>query len=181
MLSEAPRDELIPADLPSFVSPAIYAELKVLARLRIRDSGSARLIDTTALVHESWLKLSAVEHLSMDHRGQFFAYVGKVMRSVIVDIAKARGRQKRGGGAGDVTLELSTGPDAALATSEPVRLDEALRELEARVPRLGQVVEMRYFAGLSENEIAEALGVNERTVRRDWDKARLLLREILSE
>jgi RNA polymerase sigma factor (TIGR02999 family) len=161
--------------------PEVYAELKALAHLRIRDVGSAQLIDTTALVHESWLKLSAVKTLKIDNRGQFFAYAAKVMRSVIVDIAKGRNRQKRGGGVHDVTLDASTGGDAALAAAnEPVRLDEALRELEQRVPRLGQVVELRYFGGLTEAEIADVLGVNERTVRRDWEKARLLLREILS-
>jgi len=157
--------------------PAVYAELKTLAHLRIRDA-DPRLIDTTALVHESWLKLSAVKTLKIDNRSQFFAYAAKVMRSVIVDIAKTRGRQKRGGGIGDVTLDTSTGGDAAPA-AEPVRLDEALRELEQRVPRLGQVVELGYFGGLTEAEIADVLGVNERTVRRDWEKARLLLREIL--
>lgn len=156
--------------------PAVYAELKTLARLRIRDTDS-RLIDTTALVHESWLKLSAVKTLKIDNRSQFFAYAAKVMRSVIVDIAKTRGRQKRGGGIGDVTLDTSAGD--AMPAAEPVRLDEALRELEQRVPRLGQVVELRYFGGLTEGEIADVLGVNERTVRRDWEKARLLLREIL--
>jgi RNA polymerase sigma factor (TIGR02999 family) len=158
--------------------PAVYAELKALAHLRIRDASSARLIDTTALVHESWLKLSAVKTLKIDDRRQFFAYAAKVMRSVILDIAKSRGRQKRGSGVGEVTLDPSTGGNVVPAV-EPIRLDEALHELEQRVPRLGQVVELRYFGGLTESEIAEVMGVNERTVRRDWEKARLLLREIL--
>lgn len=161
--------------------PAAYAELKALAHARIRDVGSTRLIDTTALVHESWLKLAVVRDLQIDGRRQFFAYAAKVMRSVIVDIAKSQGRQKRGGAVGELTLDASTGAaDVALAANEPIRLDEALRELERLVPRLGQVVEMRYFGGLTESEIADVLGINERTVRRDWEKARLLLREILS-
>ena len=161
--------------------PEAYAELKALAHVRLRDVGSTKLIDTTALVHESWLKLVAVRGLRIDGRRQFFAYAAKVMRSVIVDIAKSQNRQKRGGGASELTLDSSTdATDAALAANEPIRLDEALRELERLVPRLGQVVEMRYFGGLTESEIADVLGINERTVRRDWEKARLLLREILS-
>ena len=161
--------------------PTAYAELKALAHLRIRDIGSTRLIDTTALVHESWIKLSNVRGLQIEGRRQFFAYAAKVMRSVIVDMAKTQSRQKRGGAERDLTLEPSTAAtDIALAPEEPIRLDEALHELERRVPRLGQVVEMRYFGGLTESEIADVLGVNERTVRRDWEKARLLLREILA-
>ncbi|MBS0590113.1 MAG: sigma-70 family RNA polymerase sigma factor [Proteobacteria bacterium] len=171
------------ADVPAFVGddaawPGVYAELKALAHVRIRNANSTRLIDTTALVHESWLKLSAVKTLKIDERRQFFAYAAKAMRSVILDIAKSRGRQKRGSGATDATLD-SSAVGEELPAIEPVRLDEALRELEQRLPRLGRVVELRYFGGLTESEIAEVLGVTERTVRRDWEKARLLLREIL--
>jgi len=155
-----------------------YADLKMLARLRIRDAGSARLIDTTALVHESWVKLAAVKHLEVDNRRRFFAYAAKVMRSVVIDIAREHGRQKRGGGMLEVTLDPALAGSLP-APNEPLRLDEALRALEKTVPRLASVVEMRYFGGLSDAEIADVLGVTERTVRRDWDKARLLLREML--
>ena len=159
-----------------------YADLKAIARLRIRDAGSARLIDTTALVHESWVKLAAVKHLKIENRLQFLAYATKVMRSVIVDIAKERNRQKRGGGVGDVTLDPALNvADGAPLLNEPLRVDAALQELESRLPRLGHIVEMRYFGGLTEAEIADVLGVTERTVRRDWEKARLLLREMLSQ
>ena len=155
-----------------------YTELKTLAHLRIREAGSVRLIDTTALVHESWVKLAAVEHLEIDNRRRFFAYAAKVMRSVVIDIAREHGRQKRGGGVLEVTLDPTLAGKLP-APNEPLRLDEALRALEHSVPRLARVVEMRYFGGLTDAEIADVLGVTERTVRRDWEKARLLLREML--
>lgn len=159
--------------------PAAYTELKALAHLRIREVGSARLIDTTALVHESWLKLSTARYLKVDNRFQFFAYASKVMRSVIVDIAKEQQRQKRGNGAIHVDLD-STLIDAAVR-SEPLKVDEALGELEKLEPRLTRIVEMRYFGGLTETEIGEVLGLSSRTVRRDWEKARLLLRDMLAD
>jgi RNA polymerase sigma factor (TIGR02999 family) len=159
-----------------------YADLKAIAHLRIRDTHATRLIDTTALVHESWLKLAAVKHFKPDSRRAFFAYAAKTMRSIIIDIVKNQGRAKRGGGVADVTLNPSAGmADNADLAAEPVRLDEALRELERGTPRLGQVVEMRYFGGLTENEIADVLGVTERTVRREWEKAQLILREMLAD
>ena len=158
--------------------PAAYRELKALAHLRIREVGSARVIDTTALVHESWLKLSAAKYLKVDNRGQFFAYASKVMRSVILDIAKEQQRQKRGSGAIHLDADALSIDD--IARCEPLRVDEALRELEKFEPRLTQIVEMRYFAGLTETEIADALGLSSRTVRRDWEKARLLLRDMLA-
>ncbi len=157
-----------------------YAELKSLARSRIRDTRSPRLIDTTALVHESWLKLSAVKHFKSENRRQFFVYASKVMRSVIVDIAKGGRRDKRGGRVIDVTFDPLSEVGADVK-AEPVRLDDALRELERSVPRMSQVVEMRYFGGLTEAEIADVLNVTERTVRREWEKARLILREMLAD
>lgn len=159
--------------------PAAYAELKALAHLRIREVGPARLIDTTALVHESWLKLSTARHLKVENRFQFFAYASKVMRSVIVDIAKEQQRQKRGNGAIHVDLDSSLVDGAA--RSEPLKVDEALGELEKFEPRLTRIVEMRYFGGLTETEIGEVLGLSSRTVRRDWEKARLLLRGMLAD
>lgn len=158
--------------------PAAYTELKALAHLRIRDVGSARVIDTTALVHESWLKLSSAKHLKVENRYQFFAYASKVMRSVIADIAKEQQRQKRGNGAIHVDIDAASIDDDA--PYEPLKVDEALLALEKFEPRLTRIVEMRYFAGLTENEIGEVLGLSARTVRRDWEKARLLLRDMLA-
>lgn len=159
--------------------PAAYAELKALAHLRIREVGHVRLIDTTALVHESWLKLSAAKYLKIDNRCQFFAYASKVMRSVIVDIAKEQLRQKRGSGV--IHVDMDSPLIDSVARSEPLRVDEALYALEKFEPRLTKIVEMRYFGGLTETEIGEVLGLSSRTVRRDWEKARLLLRDMLAD
>ena len=156
---------------------AAYAELKLLAHSRLYRDGQSTLLDTTSLVNESYLKLSGVKTLHVDDRKRFFAYASRVMRSVIVDLVRERMSQRRGG---DVEHFALTGTIADLGqTGEPLRVHEALRELEALEPRLGQVVEMRYFGGLSDAEIADILDVNVRTVGRDWDKARLLLREML--
>jgi RNA polymerase sigma factor (TIGR02999 family) len=158
---------------------AAYSELKNLAHSRLYRDGHATLLDTTSLVNESYLKLSGLKTLRIEDRCRFFAYASHVMRSVIVDLVRKRMAERRGGNADHVAL---TSPIADPATmDEPLRVHDALLALEAREPRLGRVVEMRYFGGLSDTEIAEILEVNVRTVGRDWDKARLLLREILSE
>jgi RNA polymerase sigma factor (TIGR02999 family) len=102
------------------------------------------------------------------------------MRSVIIDLLRQRDAERRGGGDQKITLNTEIGESLA-AADEPLRVNEALGELAEREPRLAQVVEMRYFGGYSEDEVAEALGVNTRTVQRDWQKARMLLRVMLSD
>lgn len=156
---------------------AAYTELKLLAHSRLYRDGQSTLLDTTSLVNESYVKLAGVKLLHIDDRRRFFAYASRVMRSVIVDLVRERMSQRRGGEVVHVALTATIADPAA--TAEPLRVHEALRELEAIEPRLGQVVEMRYFGGLSDTEIADILEVNVRTVGRDWDKARLLLREML--
>ncbi|MEO8752997.1 MAG: ECF-type sigma factor [Casimicrobiaceae bacterium] len=156
---------------------AAYAELKLLAHSRLYRDGQSTLLDTTSLVNESYLKLSSVGKLRVDDRKRFFAYASRVMRSVIVDLVRERMSQRRGG---DVEVFALTATIADPAqTDEPLRVHEALRELAVLEPRLTRVVEMRYFGGLTDAEIADILDVNVRTVGRDWDKARLLLREML--
>jgi len=159
---------------------AAYSELKKVARARLRGSGPHTVLDTTALVNESYLKLAKLGRLQVESRGKFFAYASRVMRSVVVDLVRERQAERRGGGVAPVTLDTAVvdGGRTALA-AEPLRVDEALAELEKVEPRLARVVEMRYFAGLSELEIAAALGLTDRTVRRDWQKAKLLLHSML--
>jgi RNA polymerase sigma factor (TIGR02999 family) len=161
---------------------AAYGELKKLARSRLRGSGPLTVLDTTALVNESYLKLAAAGSLAVDNRGAFFAYASRVMRSVVVDLVREREAARRGGGAVRLTLDTAVAErtPAAPLGDEPLRVDEALTALEQVEPRLAKVVELRYFAGLSEVEIGALLGVTERTVRRDWQKARLLLRAMLA-
>ena len=107
-------------------------------------------------------------------------WAGRVMRSVVVDFARRRLADRRGGGMTPLTLTTSIGAKVSPGESEIVRVHEALNELAVHDPRMAAIVEMRYFGGLTETEIAEAVGVHERTVRRDWEKARLFLHEVLA-
>jgi len=154
---------------------AAYKELHRLAHARLYDGGRNTLLDTTSLVHESYLRLVNAGELRAEDRRAFFAYASKVMRSVIVNCAHERLTQKRGGNM--VSLTLSTELADGLGNDEKAVLEvhEALAVVEQADPRCAQVVEMRYFGGYTEAEISEALGVTERTVRRDWEKARLML------
>ena len=159
---------------------AAYAELHRLARARLRDGGRSAVLDTTCLVHEAYLRFVTAGDLRAGDRRAFFAYASQVMRSVIVNSVRERIAQKRGGDW--VPLTLSTQVAVNLAGDEEtiLKVHEALEGLEKADPRLGQVAQMRYFGGYSEQEIAETLGMTERTVRRDWEKARLILVELLS-
>jgi RNA polymerase sigma factor (TIGR02999 family) len=156
-----------------------YTELKKLAHVRLYQGGRGSVLDTTALVHEAYIRFIQSAELRSEDRRSFFAFASQVMRNVIVDTARARLAQRRGGGATDLTL--STQLLDHLTSGEQAILDvhEALLALEQADPRLARLVEMRYYGGYSETEIAEALGVTERTVQRDWHKARLLLKAAL--
>jgi RNA polymerase sigma factor (TIGR02999 family) len=176
LISENAGDAGVPVDA---LWTAAYSELKLLAHSRLYRDGQSTLLDTTSLVNESYLRLSAVKTLRVDDRRRFFAYASRVMRSVIVDLVRERMSQRRGGGLEHLALTSTIADSGAGAGDEPLRVHEALRELESLEPRLGRVVEMRYFGGLSDAEIAEILDVTVRTVGRDWEKARLLLREML--
>lgn len=157
-----------------------YAELRRLARSRLRDGGRNTVLDTTALVHETYLRLSRSLQNPCPDRVQFFVYAGKVMRSVIVDLVRQRRTERRGGDAVHVTLtgDLND-PASSLSEAQILGVDEALQALARVDPRMAQVVELRYFGGLTDAEIGEALGVTDRTVRRDWEQARLFLAEAL--
>jgi RNA polymerase sigma factor (TIGR02999 family) len=156
---------------------ATYPELRRLARARLSRGGRSTLLDTTALVHEWYLRFVSARRARLEDRAHFMRYAGRAMRSVIVDFARRRHARRRGGEHDHVTLQTDHGVRAGEA--EILRVHEALGALEKLDPRMASVVEMRYFGGLSEAEIAEALAVTERTVRRDWQKARLWLAESL--
>lgn len=159
---------------------ASYSELHCLARSRLRQGGRNAVLDTSSLVHESYLRFVGSGALRAEDRRAFFAYASQVMRSVIVDSVREHIAQKRGGDWRPLTLSTEL-PVAAVAEHEDIilKVHEALGDLEKADPRLGQVAQMRYFGGYSEQEIAETLEINERTVRRDWEKARLILAELL--
>lgn len=154
---------------------AAYAELHGLAQARLRRGGRNTLLDTTGLVHESYLRLSHAGELRAEDRQAFFAYASRVMRSVILNSVRERVALKRGGNR--QSSEASSSDVADLPGNEQTVLDvhEALKDLEKADPRVAQVAEMRYFGGYSEKEIAETLEITERTVQRDWEKARLIL------
>ena len=157
---------------------ALYPELRRLAHSRLA-RGRQTLMETGALVNECYVRFVNAGRVELREREHFLAYAAQAMRSIIVDYARERTAEKRGGNAEHT--ELRTELDAGLpeGADQIVRVHDALLELESRDARLARVVEMRYFGGLSEAEIAQALGVTERTVRRDWEKARLLLADAL--
>jgi RNA polymerase sigma factor (TIGR02999 family) len=153
----------------------LYPELRRIAHTRLRRGFPDPELGTTALVHECYLKLCDTQRLSASDRTHFMAYVATAMRSIVVDIARNRASARRGGDALHVTLDDDQAQADTAGEDEILRVHEALQELAALEPRLVQLVEMRYFSGLGDAEIAAALDVTDRTVRRDWQKARVLL------
>jgi RNA polymerase sigma factor (TIGR02999 family) len=158
--------------------PAVYDELRNIARrqLAARDPGST--LATTGLVHEAYLKLVEQQHVTWRDRAHFVALASVVMRHVLVDRARARLADKRDGHRHRITLDS----DLIAADDQPealLELNDAIERLALVEPRLARVVDCRFFGGLTDDEIAEALDVTRRTVQRDWVKARLLLRRAL--
>ena len=171
-----------PLDAPSLPAAAdlgehLYRELKQLARQRIRRSGPLTLLDTTALLHESWFRLARRADWAAMGKPHFMAYAATAMRSIVVDYARAKQAAQRGGGA--THLDLDALPTLAQRDDEYLAVHEALTKLERSDPGLARLVELRYFGGLEETECAELLGVARRTVQRDWQKARALLFTLL--
>ena len=159
---------------------AVYPELKRLAHTRLHGGGRNTVLDTTALVHESYLRLVQTGALGFDDRRAFFGYASRVMRSVIVDSARARLAERRGGQAEKLTLGSEPALNVAQHDEHILQVHAALEQLEQADARAAQMVEMRYFGGYTDREIADTLDLTERTVQRDWEKARLLLRAMLS-
>ncbi|MCD9029479.1 sigma-70 family RNA polymerase sigma factor [Luteimonas sp. BDR2-5] len=156
------------------VLATLYQELHHMARRQLAGQ-QGRTLDATALVHEAYLKLIGRREARFDDRAHFFAYAASAMRSVVVDYARQRRAQKRGGDLHRVT-DLPDNIDSGLRLDEDMlALDVALTRLAAVDARLAHVVELRYFAGLSEVEIATLLDRSERSIRRDWQKARMFL------
>lgn len=157
---------------------AVYDELKRVASRQRSRSRPGDTLSTTELVHETFLKLTAGGAAEIANRQHFFALAARAMRQILVDAARARAADKRGGGAVVVELDERDAAVAAVA-DDVVALDRALERLEAVDERLARMVEARFFAGLTDAELAELFERNERTVRRDWEKARaFLLRDL---
>ncbi len=157
----------------------MYDDLRRLARRHLRVRGGQLTLHTAGLVHEAFLRLADQTRLDWEDRGHFLAVYARVMRNILIDIAREKQALKRGGDRVQITLDdhhLQTGAQA----EELLALDQALEQLNQLDPRLGRVVECRFFGGLTEQETALALDVTDRTVRRDWVKARTLLHRMLS-
>ena len=154
---------------------AAYPGLQQLARARLRDGGRSTLLDTRSLVHESFLRYVHSGELRAEDRRAFFAYASQVMRSVIVNMARDRARLKRGSGRRALTLSTNIADQVAAGDEDVLRVHEALESLEQADARLAQLVQMRYFGGYSEQEVAATLEITVRTVQRLWLKARIML------
>ncbi len=158
---------------------AVYGELRAIAHRQVRRAGANPTLDTTALVHEAYVKFSKQAHWSVANRLHFYRLAARAMRSVVIDHARRRGRAKRGGDRVAVELDeqLVAAPERS---AELLAVDEALCRLESVEPELAQLVEWRFYAGLSIDEIAELLEVSDRTVKRRWRSARAFLYQDLA-
>ena len=168
------------ADAADSLFAATYAELRKLARGRLRSGGRNTLLDTRSLVHESFLRYVQSGELRATERRAFFAYASQVMRSVIVNVARDRHREKRGGGQRPLTLDTQIAGQIAGDEADVLRVHEALDALAQADPPLAELVQMRYFGGYTEEEVADTLGVTVRTVQRQWLKARIMLQAALA-
>jgi RNA polymerase sigma-70 factor, ECF subfamily len=155
--------------------PLVYEDLRRVAHRQLDREGGGHTLQTTALIHEAYLKLAGGGSVSASSRAHFLAIAARAMRQVLVDYARRRRAAKRGGGV--ISVTLGDEPQPADASAEDLlALDDALEQLD---PRQRQVIECRFFGGMEENDIAAVLGVSERTVRRDWVKARAWLYQSL--
>ncbi len=161
---------------------ALYPDIRRIARARLAEANGVTDLNTTALVHEGFLRMAENEGLRGVERIQFFAYVGRALRSVVLDHLRARAAEKRGGGVQMVTLShADETPEPSPLGADLAALDGALEQMRSLDEPLSQTVEMHFFAGMTIVEIAQARNVSSRTVDRDLKKARLLLAELLEQ
>jgi len=160
--------------------PLLYDELRQQARRRLRMERSGHTLDSVGLVNEVYLKLLGQRRLNAADRSQFFAIAGNTMRRILVDHARRKKRLKRGGDVPDLSLEEWAGAMTVAEASELVALDDALDRLSAINPRGSQVVQYRFFSGLTLDEIAQVMDVSSKTVQRAWTAARAWLRKEVS-
>lgn len=159
--------------------PVLYRELKRLARLRLSSGGRHTFLDTSALINEAYLRMQRDGGVALRDREHFLAYAATTMRSIVIDFVRRRTADRRGGLAEHVTLDTRAAAQLGAQDDEILAVHEALQSLQRVDPHLVRLVELRYFAGLSDEEIGAVLGVTDRTVRRHWERARLLLVELL--
>ncbi|HKD06015.1 MAG TPA: sigma-70 family RNA polymerase sigma factor [Bryobacteraceae bacterium] len=159
---------------PERLAPLVYGELRRRAHYYVRRAGSAQTLQTTAVANEVWLRLAEAHSLNFNDRVHFFAVCAQLMRRILVDAARARGAQKRGGGALRITLD-----EVAIVSAQKgedlIAMDDALTRLAAIDPRRARMIELRFFGGLSVEETAQALKISVQSVHRDWQLARAWL------
>ena len=161
------------------LTAAVHDELHRLAKRYTREERPGNSLQATALINEAYLRLVEVKNVDWQHRAQFFAICARIMRNILVDAARARSARKRGGEA--VRIDMDEVPlPCATPDGWVLVVDEALNAFAKSAPRQAKVVELRYFGGLSEGETAAAMGISERTVRRDWLFAKAWLQRELS-
>lgn len=154
--------------------PIVYDELRRIAGRSMRGEQPGHTLQATALVHEAYMRLAKEQDRTWENRAHFFAVAAQIMRNLLIDHARAANRSKRGGGAVETTLDEASG----IVTADPddlLALDEALGRLSAVDARAGRIVELRYFGGLSNAEVAAVLRTSEKTVKRDWSAAKAWL------
>jgi RNA polymerase sigma factor (TIGR02999 family) len=161
--------------------PLVYAQLRASAAKRMARERPEHTLQPTALVHEAYVRLVGDGATSWDGRGHFYAAAAEAMRRILIEHARARGRHKRGGDWQRVTLDSVDLSGRASQIEDIVSVDEAIGRMEERDPRMARIVRLRFFAGLSVDEIAKSLGITDRTVRREWATARAWLYRDLSE
>jgi len=168
------------ADAPARLMPLVYNELRRQARSYLAKERRSHTLQPTALVHEAYLRLVDQTRVSWQNRAHFYGMAANMMRRILVDHARAHATEKRGGAAVRLSIEDMQVPLEQRA-ADFIALDEALKELAKFDERKARIVEMRFFGGLTDEEIAEVLGITSRTVWRDWKTARLWLFRELSE
>jgi len=188
-------DMMAPADLTALLASAeqgdqsaadalftvLYDELHRMARRELSRRGGGVTLSTTTLLHEAYLDISAREGTAFPDRARFMAYACRVMRGLIIDYARRRQAQKRGGEFEITAIATDIAAAAAANAEELTDLNDGLVELEQTDPRLARVVDLKFFCGFSFAEIGSMMGVSERTVQRDWEKARIFLHGLLRD
>jgi RNA polymerase sigma factor (TIGR02999 family) len=159
----------------------VYDELRRQARRYLQKERLGHTLQTTALVHEAYLKLNKQKNVSWESRSHFFAVAATMMRRILIDYAKTKHRLKRGGARSDLPLETALTISASETDFDLLALDEALNRLAAKESHLAKIVELRFFSGLDVVETAEVLGISESTVKRDWQMAKAWLHRELTK
>lgn len=189
MISAQPREDVTrmlvdwsggDTDAPSRLMPLVYEELRQLARGYLQRERADHTLQATGLVHEAYLRMVDQSTTSWQNRAHFFGVAAQVMRRILVDYARSHRAEKRGGGWDKLVFEEALAP-AVERSVDLIALDDALQDLLALDPRQSQIVELRYFGGLTTEEVAEVLDVSPRTVKREWRIAKAWLRRELFE